>query len=67
MPAAAIESIFCGVPVLLTDVGDIRDIFIHEENALLVPPNNKKALVDAIIRILTDNDLHKLLRYAREH
>jgi len=61
MPAAAIESIFCGVPVILTDVGDIRDIFIHEENALLVPPNNKKALVDAIIRILTDNDLHKRL------
>ena len=61
VPAVAIEAMYCGVPVILTDVGDIGGMFINEKNALLVPPNDKKALVKAIIRMLTDNDLHKRL------
>jgi glycosyltransferase involved in cell wall biosynthesis len=62
MPAAAIESIFCGVPVILTDVGDIKDIFIHGENALLVPAGDKWALVAAIRQLLTDDELYEHLR-----
>jgi L-malate glycosyltransferase len=62
MPAAAIESIFCGVPVILTDVGDIRDIFIHGQNALLVPAGDKRTLVVAIKRILTDDELYAVLQ-----
>jgi glycosyltransferase involved in cell wall biosynthesis len=62
MPAAAIESIFCGVPVVLTDVGDIKDIFIHGENALLVPVGDKWALVAAIRQLLTDDELYEHLR-----
>lgn len=62
MPAVAIESIFCGVPVILTDVGDIKDIFIHGENALLVPVGDKRALLAAIKRILTDDELYAVLR-----
>jgi len=62
MPAVAIESIFCGVPVVLTDVGDIKDIFIHGENALLVPAGDKWALVAAIRQLLTDDELYEHLR-----
>jgi len=62
MPAVAIESIFCGVPVILTDVGDIGDIFIHGENALLIPVGDKKALLAAIRQLLTDDELYEHLR-----
>jgi len=62
MPAAAIESSFCGVPVILTDVGDIRDIFIHGENALLIPVGDRKALMAAILQLLTDDKLYAALR-----
>jgi len=62
MPAAAIVSIFCGVPVILTDVGDIRDIFINGENALLVPVGDKRALVATIEQLLTDGEIYARLR-----
>jgi len=62
MPAAAIESSFCGVPVILTDVGDIRDIFIHGENALLIPGGDRKALMAAIRQLLTDDKFYAALR-----
>jgi glycosyltransferase involved in cell wall biosynthesis len=43
-------------------VGDIRDIFIHGQNGLLVPAGDKRALVAAIKRILTDDELYEHLR-----
>lgn len=61
MPAVAIEAIFCGVPVILPDVGDMRGVFNHEENALLVPSGDKKALVDAIVRLLTNDKTYERL------
>ncbi len=62
LPAAAIEAMHCGVPSILTNVCDIPGIFIHEYNALLIPPYNSDALADEMIRLCTDTKLYNKLQ-----
>jgi glycosyltransferase involved in cell wall biosynthesis len=62
VPAAAVEAMFCGLPAVLTDVGDVGSVFEHERNALLVPPGDLAALAEALARLLTDSRLEERLR-----
>jgi glycosyltransferase involved in cell wall biosynthesis len=62
MPAVAIEAMYCGIPSVLTAVGDIPAWFEHEKNALLVPPGNPEALADALCRVLSEPALYESLR-----
>jgi len=48
-------------PVITTPVGDIPYRVKHGENGILIPPRNPKALADAIILLLQDENLHKKL------
>lgn len=62
MPAAAVEAMFCGLPVILTDVGNIRDIFDDKKNAIIIKLGDRDALVEAIVRVLADNEVYKKLQ-----
>jgi glycosyltransferase involved in cell wall biosynthesis len=39
-----------GRPVIATDVGGLAEVVLHEETGLIVPPDDPRALADAIVR-----------------
>lgn len=63
---ALLEAMALGRPVVATAVGGVPDIVEDGVNGLLVPPNNRSALSDAILRVLLDRALaDRLGRAAR--
>jgi glycosyltransferase involved in cell wall biosynthesis len=50
IPRAIIEALACGVPVVSTDVGDVRSL-ISPENGVLVEGREPAELIDAIERV----------------
>ena len=44
----AIEAFACGTPVIATRHGGLRELIVHGQNGLLVPPNDANALASAI-------------------
>jgi len=49
LPLVALEAMACDLPVVATNVGGIHEIMVKNFGKL-VPPNNPKALADAIIQ-----------------
>jgi len=60
-PNVLLEAMVAGVPVVATDVGGIPEIATNEDNALLVPPQDHRAIATAAVRILRDPELKKRL------
>jgi glycosyltransferase involved in cell wall biosynthesis len=58
----ALEAMACGAVSVLTDVGGVREYARDEENCLLVPPRDPDAAAQAIVRLLSDEELHQRLR-----
>lgn len=55
-----VEAMVCGTPVVATDCKSGPSEIIQDGiNGLLVPPQDEKALADAILRILNDRSLAK--------
>ena len=48
------EAMACGVTPIGSRIGGIPNVINHEENGLLVPPNDAMALCEAILRLLRD-------------
>ena len=48
VPRILIEAASCGVPIIASNVPGCREIVVHQENGLLIPPKNWKALAEAI-------------------
>jgi glycosyltransferase involved in cell wall biosynthesis len=46
-------------PVVAGDVGGLRDLVVHEETGLLVPPGDVDALRQALTRLLEDSELRR--------
>ncbi len=51
---AVIEAMACGVPVITTDCGGMREAVTHGVEGLVVPTRDPSALADAIIQLARD-------------
>jgi glycosyltransferase involved in cell wall biosynthesis len=56
-----------GTPLVATTVGAMPDMLRHEENCLLVPPNDPLALAAALQRLLDDRPLRERIRAGQLH
>jgi len=54
----------CGVPVVASAVGGIPEVVRHEVTGLLLQAGDKKALADAVVKILSDEKLRQRMRKA---
>ncbi|MGA3058020.1 MAG: glycosyltransferase [Candidatus Limnocylindrales bacterium] len=64
---AAAEASATAIPVVATGVGGIPEIVVDGQTGLLVPPEDPRALAEAIRRLAGDRDLrHRLGKAGRE-
>jgi N-acetyl-alpha-D-glucosaminyl L-malate synthase BshA len=54
-----LEAMACGVPVIGSDIGGIKDIIIDGETGLLSKQKNSDSLAEKIIKLLSDEQLRK--------
>lgn len=52
LPKALLEAAACGLPIVTTDAPGCREVVRHEDNGLLVPAKDARALASAIGRLL---------------
>jgi len=68
---ALTEAMYWGLPLVATGVNGAKELVLHEETGLVVPPQDPKAMAVAIDRLVSDHELAKRLgsnaqRKARE-
>jgi len=56
-PITLLEAMSCGIPSVVTNVGGNSELCIDGTTGIIVAPNNPKALAEAIITLLTDQNL----------
>ncbi len=56
-PIAVWEALASGIPVVSTDVGDVKKIFNNNECGAVVPTNSPTKLADAVINLLKNPEL----------
>ncbi len=56
-PVSVIEAMACGLCVVSTSVGGIPYLLTHEQDALLVPPDDPASMAAAIQRLLSEPSL----------
>lgn len=61
---ALLEYMLAGIPVVATEVGGNPELLIQQETGLMVPAGDKKALADALLRIIEDAELRQSLASA---
>jgi len=61
IPNVLVEAMAAGLPVIATPVSGIPELVVHEENGLLVPPDNVEALAAALLRLHRDPRLAEAL------
>ncbi|MEK7546072.1 MAG: glycosyltransferase family 4 protein [Patescibacteria group bacterium] len=54
---SALEAMACGTPVVAARVGGLPELIIDGETGMLVPPEDERAMADALIKILRDREL----------
>lgn len=52
-PNVVLEAMACGLPIVATDVGGVRDFVADGTGGLVVPPNDARALAAALEKYLT--------------
>jgi len=57
VPVVLMEAMLSGVPVISTELSGIPELIIHEQTGLLVQQNDDASLAEAIVRVLSDNQL----------
>jgi glycosyltransferase involved in cell wall biosynthesis len=61
LPNVLAESLAMGLPVVATRVSAIPELITHGETGLLVPPDDPRAMADAVQQALTDRALRRRL------
>lgn len=61
IPKSLLEAAASGKALIATDMPGCRDVVIHEQTGLLVPPRNSQALAEAISRLAKDPALRARL------
>ncbi len=61
LPYTLIEAMTIGMPIIITNVGCIDDIIVHEYNGLLVNSKDIIQIKNAILKLLEDKNLCKKL------
>jgi glycosyltransferase involved in cell wall biosynthesis len=67
-----LESMFLGRATIMTDIGGNRGLGVHGQTALIVPPRDEDALVEAIVELAGDAELRNRIgreaaAYVAEH
>lgn len=62
-PNTVLEAGAMGKPQIVTDINGSREIVTNEENGLVVPPKDSKALYDAMERMLTDDAIREKMKH----
>jgi glycosyltransferase involved in cell wall biosynthesis len=57
-----LEAQACGLAVISTDSGGVREFLKNGENAVIVPPREPRTLAKAVERVLSDKNLRANLR-----
>lgn len=57
IPKTLLEAAACGKPIITTDHPGCRDVVVHGENGLLVPPRDVNALIAALRSLYNNKDL----------
>jgi glycosyltransferase involved in cell wall biosynthesis len=61
-----VEAMACGVPLVATDVGAVREILEDGKTAFVVPPNDPSAIAARVLILLNDPELrHEMGEAAR--
>lgn len=53
---AALEAMNCGVPVVAAKVGGLPELVIDGRTGMLVPPEDERAMADALLSLLRDRE-----------
>lgn len=68
VPTVILEAMACGIPVVSTDVGAVREVVAEGVTGFVVPPENPLAIAAATRLLLRDGDLRaRLGATARVH
>jgi glycosyltransferase involved in cell wall biosynthesis len=72
LPLSLLEAMLVGLPAVGTEINGTRDVITHGQNGLLAPPNNPEELAKALLSILKNKTLAKVLaqngrEYVLEH
>jgi len=54
LPLTVLEAMASGLPVVVSDVGGVREVVLHQETGILVPPKDHWALYEALSELLTN-------------
>jgi hypothetical protein len=61
IPMTLLEAQAAGLPAVVTDVGGNREVVIHGETGLLVPPRSPEALAESMLLLLRDPNRARLM------
>jgi L-malate glycosyltransferase len=60
-PISLVEAMAAGLPVIATDVGDVRTMVAKEGRAFVVPPQDEARLAEKLAQLASDADLRNSL------
>ena len=61
IPNKAFQALAAGTPLITADTPGARELLVHQESALLVPPGDPRALASAMQQIAADRELARSL------